>query len=126
MKYIKQFCIILAITFVGEVCHQLIPLTIPASIYGLLILFVGLLSGLIKLDAVKETGKFLIEIMPVMFIPAAAGLLESYGVIKPICVQLIVITLLTTIIVMVVTGRVTQFIIRREKKAKEEEVELSE
>ena len=126
MKYIKQFCIILAITFVGEVCHHLIPLPIPASIYGLLILFVGLLSGMIKLDAVKETGKFLIEIMPVMFIPAAAGLLESYGVIKPICVQLIVITLVTTIIVMVVTGRVTQFIIRREGKTKEEEVELSE
>lgn len=122
MKYIKQFGIILTISFIGEICNHFIPLPIPASIYGMVILLVGLMSGIIKLESVKETGKFLIEIMPLMFIPAAVGLLESWGVLKPICVPVIGITLITTILVMVVTGKITQFVIRREDRTQNQEV----
>ena len=117
MKYIKQFGIILVVSFVGEVMNHLIPLPIPASIYGLVILFVGLTTGAIKLDNVKETGKFLIEIMPLMFIPAAVGLLESWGILAPIWIPVICITLLTTILVMAVTGRVTQWLLGRQNAA---------
>ena len=69
MKYLKQFLIILVISYAGELLKYVLPLPIPASIYGMVILLVGLLTGLIALDAVKDVGKFLIEIMPVMFIP---------------------------------------------------------
>ena len=122
MKFIKQFLIIVIISFVGEVCNKWIPLPIPASIYGLVILFVALMTGAIKLEQVKETGKFLIEIMPLMFIPAAVGLLDSWKVLKPIWIPVVVITLVTTALVMVVTGRVTQFVIRQNKKDKKNEV----
>ena len=47
MKYVKQFFIILLISFVGELFKYLIPLPIPASIYGMVILFIGLMTGLI-------------------------------------------------------------------------------
>ncbi|MDE6759145.1 MAG: CidA/LrgA family protein [Lachnospiraceae bacterium] len=126
MKYMKQFGIILAISFSGEICHFLIPLPVPASIYGLAILFTGLLLGVIRLDSVKETGRFLIEIMPLMFIPAAVGLLESWGMLKPICIPVVGITLVTTIIVMVVAGKVTQFVIKRGNEIRKNEVEISE
>lgn len=122
MKFVKQFLIIVIISFVGEVCNKLIPLPIPASIYGLVILFVALMTGVIKLEQVKETGKFLIEIMPLMFIPAAVGLLDNWKVLKPIWIPVVVITLVTTVLVMVVTGRVTQFVIRQNKKDKKNEV----
>ena len=82
MKYIRQFLIILAISFAGEILSSLIPFPIPASIYGIVILFVGLVTEIIAYESVKETGHFLVEIMPVMFIPAAVGLLESWGIIK--------------------------------------------
>ena len=61
MKYIRQFLIILAISFIGELLKYVLPLPIPASIYGMAILFVCLMTGWIKLEAVKETGKFLIQ-----------------------------------------------------------------
>ena len=80
MKYLKQFLLILCITFVGELVKYVLPLPIPASIYGMVILFVGLMTGHIKLSSVKEAGKFLIEIMPVMFIPAGVGLMVSWNV----------------------------------------------
>ena len=79
MKYVRQFLIILAISLAGEILKYILPLPIPASIYGMAILFAGLMTGLIKLDSVRETGKFLIEIMPLMFIPAGVGLMDSWG-----------------------------------------------
>lgn len=121
MKYLKQFLLILCITFVGELVKYVLPLPIPASIYGMVILFVGLMTGHIKLSSVKEVGKFLIEIMPVMFIPAAVGLLDSWSVLRPTIVPVIVITVLTTIIVMAVTGRVTQHVIRKGREKEENE-----
>ena len=112
MKYIKQFLIILAISFVGELLRYLIPLPIPASIYGMVILFVGLMTGLIKLEAVKDAGKFLIEIMPLMFIPAGVGLMSSWGVLKPLLVPVSVITVVSLVVVMAAGGLVSQAVIR--------------
>lgn len=120
MKYIRQFLIILFVSFLGEVLKYVLPLPIPASIYGLVLMFAALMLGIIKLDSVRETGKFLIEIMPMMFIPAGVGLLESWGILKPVLVPLIVIVVVSTIVVMGVTGRVTQFVIRKEKRKKNE------
>lgn len=104
------------ISFLGEVLHHYLSLPIPASIYGLVILFAGLMTGVVKLSHVEETGRFLIEIMPLMFIPAAVGLLESWGILAPIWIPIIGITLITTVIVMIVSGKITQFVIRLENR----------
>ena len=123
MKYVRQFWIILLISAMGEALHVLIPLPVPASVYGLVIMLIALLTHIIKLDQVKEAAEFLIEIMPVMFIPAGVGLLTAWGVLKPVCVPIILIvvpiiliTLITTVVVMIVTGRVTQAVIRMDRK----------
>ena len=119
MKWIKQFGIILAVSFIGELLGNWIPLPIPASIYGIILLFLCLKLHLIPFNAVHETGDFLIEIMPLMFIPAAVGLLESWDIIRPSWIQYILITVSTTFIVMVAAGLVTQAVIRRTKKGDE-------
>lgn len=116
MKYIRQFAIILTISFLGEVLKSLIPLSIPASIYGLVLMLAALCTGIIKLDSVKESAKFLVEVMPLMFIPAAVGLTESWGIIRPALVPILVLTLVSTVLVMAVSGRVTQAVIRRGRK----------
>ena len=108
MKYLRQLLIILIFSFAGAVLHYLVPILIPASIYGLVLLFIGLMTGLIQLSQVQETAKFLIEIMPMMFIPAGVGLLESWGVLKPILVPVILILVVSTVLVMGVSGLVTQ------------------
>lgn len=113
MKYIRQFLIILLISFLGELLKYILPLPVPASIYGMILLFLALMTGIVKLDSVKETGNFLLEIMPVMFIPAGVGLMESFGVLKPILIPVSVITVVSLITVMAATGRVSQYVIRR-------------
>ena len=79
MKFVRQFMIILAISFVGELLHALLPLPVPASIYGLVLMLIGLQTGILPLSAVNEAGGFLIEIMPMLFIPAGVGLMVSWG-----------------------------------------------
>lgn len=116
MKYLRQLLIILLISFIGEILKCLIPLPIPASIYGMVILFVCLMTGIIKLEQVKEAGKYLIEIMPVMFIPAGVGLITSWDILKPMLIPFCLITVVTIITVIFATGRVSQRIIKKEKE----------
>lgn len=120
LRYLKQFGIILLISFVGEILRALLPLPVPASIYGLILMLAALLTGILPLDKVRETGKFLIEIMPLMFIPAAVGLLDSFGTLRPILLPVAVITVVTTVVVMAVSGRVTQMVIRMDRRNKHE------
>ena len=116
MKYLKQYGIILFITFIGEILHYFIPLPIPASIYGLVLLFLSLQFHVIKLEQIQETAGFLVAIMPIMFVPAGVGLMTSWNDIRSIVVQIVVITLVSTIAVMAVAGRVTQSVIKHRKK----------
>lgn len=120
MKYVKQFGIILVISFVGEVLHSLLPFPVPASIYGIIVMFVCLEAGWIQAEAVSETGKFLVEIMPVMFIPAAVELLEAWDLLQPAWLPYVSITVITTVVVMAVSGLVTQGMIKNGKKKKGE------
>ena len=113
MKYVKQFGIIIAVTSVGELLKYLIPLPLPASIYGLVLLFLLLKSHMVRLEQVKETGMFLIEIMPIMFIPAAAGLVTSWKQIERMLIPLCVIVPLTTCFVMLAAGKTTDCLIER-------------
>ena len=122
LKYLKQFGIILAISCLGELLSLLLPLPIPASIYGIVILFTCLQSGLLKLSSIRETSTFLIEIMPILFLPAAVGLLEAWDVLKPNLLPIAVITAVSTFVVMGAAGLVTQAVIRRGKKGGEDHV----
>lgn len=116
MAFLRQFLIILAVSFLGEGLHALIPLPIPASVYGLALMLLALCAKLVRPEQVKGAANFLIEIMPVMFIPAAVGLLDVWGLLRPILVPAAVIIVSTTVLVMAVTGRTAQGILRATRK----------
>jgi len=116
MKYVIQFLIIAAFSFVGEVLHWLIPLPIPASIYGIVLLFLALELKWVKVSAIQDVSSFLIAVMPIMFLPPAVGLISSWGIVKDSLLEYAAVTILTTFIVMGVAGWVTQIVIRRSKK----------
>lgn len=122
MKYLRQLLIILGITFVGEVLNYYLPLPIPASIYGLALMLILLCTGILKVSSVKETSQFLLDVMPLMFIPAAAGVVREWGIIKPILIPTVIIITVVTVIVMAVTGLITQLLINIRRKGKEKNV----
>lgn len=118
MKYLIQFLIIIVFSFLGELLHFCLPLPIPASIYGIILLFVALELKWVKVKDIRETSGFLIAVMPVMFIPAAVGLIDSWQSIGDSWLQYIVVTVVSTFIVMGASGWMTQFVIRKGKKVK--------
>mgnify|MGYP000629931796 CR=1 FL=1 len=85
MKFLRQFMIILLLSFLGEVLKMFIPLPIPASVYGLVLMLLCLVTGILKTSQVKEAAFFMIEIMPVMFIPSSSWIkLDSWKVLQPL------------------------------------------
>lgn len=113
MKYMGQLAIILTITFLGEVFNNILPLPIPGSIYGFLIMLICLQFKIIKLDMINEVGNFLLDIMSVMFVPAAVGLIAIWADVSQNIIEILLICVLTTVIVMVATGKITDLVLRR-------------
>lgn len=121
MRFIKQLLIILGVTFAGEALHFLLPLPVPASIYGLVLMLLCLCFKVFPLRAVEETGDFLIDLMPALFVPATVGVMSAWDVLQPVLLQVALITFLSLIVVMAVSGRVTQWALRREAKHHQKE-----
>lgn len=115
-KYVFQFARILAFCFLGEILHALLPLPVPASVYGLVLLLAALKLGVVKLDQVKETGTFLTGIFAMMFVPAAAGVMELWAEMGAMLLPILIAVIPVTILVMASAGRTTQAIASRKKE----------
>ncbi|MFQ7260595.1 MAG: CidA/LrgA family protein [Christensenellales bacterium] len=121
MKYLMQFGIIIGLSLVGEVLNSVIPLPVPASVWGMVLLFVLLCLKVIKLDQVQDAADFLLSIMTVMFVPVGASLITSFADIKDEILGIFAIIIVSTVICFLVTGKVAQRIIdKSENNGKEE------
>ena len=101
MKLIFEFARIAAFCFTGEVCHLVLPLPIPASVYGLMLLLAAL---------------FLTGIFPLLFVPAAAGVMDLWADLQAMLVPVLLALIPITILVMTVSGCVTQRLAERKEK----------
>ena len=113
MKYLKQLLIILLFTFLGEALAYLLPLPIPAAIYGLVLLFLALSTGLLKPHHIEETARFLLQIMSILFVAPTVGILAHWGLIAPNLVPILVIMVVSTVVVFAVSGLVTRAFLRK-------------
>ena len=116
MKYVNQFLIILGFSFVGELIHAALPLPVPASVYGLVLLFVCLQAGIVKLNQVEQAADFFLQIMPVLFISASVSLMNIISDILGSLAAIVIITAVSTFVVMGVTGKTAQFMIERKER----------
>lgn len=116
MKYLKQVSILFAFTFISEILNRIIPLPIPASIYGLVFLFLCLEFKIIKIDQIKDTADFLLAILPIMFVPSSVGFIKALPLMKKYGIQFLIIGVSTTFLVMIVSGLITQLILRIKRR----------
>ena len=118
MKYIKQIGVITTIAFIAELLYFVIPLPIPASVYGMAILFFSLCFGIIKLEMVEDVADWILSIMPIFFIAPTVGMIEAFGDIKGQVIPLVLLCIVSTVVVTAVTGSIAQIIIRMRKEKK--------
>ena len=117
MQYIRQAIIIFGFSFLGEVLNRLIPLPIPASIYGMVLLFLALQCKIITIDAVKDMGSFLTSILSVLFVPPIVALVDYWDLLSANLLPMLAIFLTSSLLTFALAGRLTQAIIRRKEKA---------
>lgn len=108
MKFVFQFARIVGFCLLGEILATVLPLPIPASVYGLLLMVAALRLGLLRLEQVRETGLFLTGIFPLLFVPAASGVMELGSQMIEVIVPVLIAIVPITALVMAVTGCVAQ------------------
>jgi len=108
MKYIRQFAVIMLFSLMGELCQLSLPFPIPASVYGMVLLFLALAFRLLKAESVKETGTFLVGLLPLLFVVPTVGLLGCWDLIRDNIMQIAVVILVTTVLTFGVSGMLTK------------------
>ena len=116
LKFLRQILLIFLFSFLGELLRSLIPLPIPASIYGMVLLFVALSLKIVKLEDIKSAGGFLTSLFPLLFVAPVVSLMDCWADIAPKLVSILFLLIISTLVCFFVAGRFTQ----RLMKGKEE------
>ena len=113
MKYLTQFLTIMGFTLAGEALQRLIPLPIPASVYGLALLFLALCLKIVKVEQVKDTGAFLTSILPILFVSPAVGIVEDWALIRDDLLPILILLVASTILTFGISGRLAQVFLKK-------------
>ena len=117
MGYVRQFFVILLFSLVGELLNRLFPAPIPASVYGLVLFFLALETGVVKLSAVEDAGRFLLALMPLTLVPLTVGLIDALDVLKSVLVPALLLGIVGTILTALAAGAVAERLARRRERS---------
>ena len=112
MKILRESIIILSIYLIGEIISKALHLPIPGNILGMLILLLLLCTKVIKVAQIESISNFFLDHLAFFFIPAGVGLLTSFNLIKDSLLSILIICVITTALVLVVTGKIVELIIK--------------
>ncbi len=110
MKYLRQLMIVLIPYLIGTALQLTLQLPIPGSVIGLILLFLGLQVGIVKVEMIEELCEFLLSNMSFFFIPAGVGLMTAFGVLKGKWIPFIIIVVFPTCLVWTVTAYMVKFL----------------
>lgn len=116
MKYLIQFCIIMIFVFLGEVLEYTIPLPIAGSIYGMILLFLALVFGIVKLSWIADVADWMHSVMSLFFIAPAVAIIDIWTDISDMWPLLIVLLVVTYAVSMLMTGITAQALINKSDK----------
>ena len=119
MKHLYPFVIILVFTFLGELLNYFLPFPIPASVYGLVLLFLGLRLGIVKLEKIEDLGTTMIGLLPFLFVPPVVNLLGCWDVVRQRLLAIMGIIALSTVLIFAISGKLSQIVIDRKEADKD-------
>lgn len=110
MDIYKEIMYILIFSLIGELISNIIKLPIPGSVIGMIILFIFLELKLIHMKKIEKVGEFLIENLGILFVPAGVGIMVKFNFIKEIWLSFFVIAIITTVISLIITVKIVEFV----------------
>lgn len=109
---IIHIIILYVFSIVGTWLKDLFNLSVPGSVVGLLLLFTLLMTNVIKLEWIEDGAQFLISNLVFFFIPATVGVMNYFDLFKGKGILLILVVLISTGLVMTISGLVSQYLIK--------------
>ncbi len=116
MKYLSQFCIIMGFTLIGEALQRFLPLPIPGSVYSIVLLFLALCFGIVKLEQIKDAAGFLTSILPILFVAPTVGIVDYWDLLSGNLLPIMLLLLATTVITFGISGGVVQWLMKKGDK----------
>ncbi len=119
MKIIRQIGIIFTVCWLSQVIAEFLPFDFPASVIGMIFLFICLVTGMLKIEHIQEKSDFLLGNMAFFFVPAGVSIMNYFDILKSSAVQLLIICIVSTVITFAVTAysvKLTMKLMDRRKK----------
>lgn len=113
MKYLFQFCILMIFVLMGEVLACLIPFPMAGSIYGLVLLFLALCMGIVKLHWVEGIANWFHSVMGLFFIAPAVAIIDIWADISDIWWILVLLLVVAYLVTMITTGITAETLINK-------------
>ncbi|HDC6167417.1 antiholin-like murein hydrolase modulator LrgA [Staphylococcus aureus] len=120
--FFHQVIVIALVLFVSKIIESFMPIPMPASVIGLVLLFVLLCIGAVKLGEVEKVGTTLTNNIGLLFVPAGISVVNSLGVISQAPFLIIGLIIVSTILLLICTGYVTQIIMKVTSRSKGDKV----
>ena len=122
MKIIRQIGIIFTVCWLSILVEKVLPFAFPASVIGMILLFICLLTGVLKIEYIQEKADFLLENMAFFFVPAGVSIINYFDVLESTWIQLVVICVISTVVTFAVTAWSVKLTVRllgrlRERRA---------
>ena len=122
MKIIRQIGIIFTVCWLSILVEKVLPFAFPASVIGMILLFICLLTGVLKIEHIQEKADFLLEYMAFFFVPAGVSIINYFDVLESTWIQLVVICVISTVVTFAVTAWSVKLTVRllgrlRERRA---------
>lgn len=116
MKILKEFTIILLIIFFSDTLSKTFSLPLPGSIIGMLLLLGLLLLKIVKVETLKTSSTYMLDNLAFFFLPAGVGIISSFNLLKGNTIKIIFIIIISTLVVLLVTGYTVQGLIALKNK----------
>ncbi|MBU8727149.1 antiholin-like murein hydrolase modulator LrgA [Bacillus pumilus] len=116
--FLSQAFIFATVMFVSNLISMYLPIPMPASVIGLVLLFVLLTTKIVKLEQVEQLGTSLTGLISFLFVPSGISVIQSLGVMQEVGVQVVGVIIIATIMLLAATGLFSQLLMQLSEKPK--------
>ncbi len=113
MKSLKGFIIVMGVLYIGFLCKHLIPIPVPETVYGMILLLILLKTGLVALETIEPISTVLLAYLASFFLPPGVGLMETYKKLEGILIPVLLICVVSTALTMIASGLTVKWLKER-------------
>ncbi|WOQ71172.1 antiholin-like murein hydrolase modulator LrgA [Bacillus stratosphericus] len=110
--FLSQAFIFATVMFVSNLISMYLPIPMPASVIGLVLLFILLTTKIVRLEQVEQLGSSLTGLISFLFVPSGISVIQSLGVMQEVGVQVVGVIIIATIMLLAATGLFSQLLMQ--------------